>query len=211
MSMTHLSEENLLRLAEITEEDLSYNDNELEMMDHLKTCVPCYKKFCSALTLLSVTSESGYMILSKMYALKQADPPIKQVSNKILAVVNFAVNRLTGNIDVVLNQVKSGSDAFFFQPSLAMATRSLSEATQEIYKIEDINDEKTFIAVDPVSRDLMIQISTKELGNIHIRAFLQLENGDMIEIPLQQKGNIYKGQISDFPSEKFQIIVEECE
>lgn len=209
--MTHLSEDNLMRLAEIAEEDLSYSDSELEMMDHLKTCVSCYEKFCSALALLSVTSESGYVVLSEMYALKREENPIKQISNKILAAVNFAINRLAENVDVVLDQVKSASAAFFFQPSLAMATRGLSESGQGIYKVEDINDEKTFIAVDPVSRNLLIQINTKELGNIRIRAFLQLEGGGMIEIQLQQKGKIYKGQISDFPSERFQIIVEECE
>ena len=211
MPMTHLSEDNLLRLAEIAEEDLSYSDSDLEMVNHLKNCVSCYDKFCSALALLSVTSKSGYIVLSEMYALKREEDPIKQVSNKILAAVNFAINRFTENIDVVLDQVRSASDAFFFQPSLAMATRGLSESDQGIYKVEDISDEKTFIAVDPTSNELLIQINTKELGNIRIRAFLQLENGETIEIQLQQKGKIYKGQTSNLPSERFRIIVEEVE
>lgn len=211
MPMTHLSEDNLLRLAEITEEDLSYNDSDLEMVNHLKTCVSCYNKFCSALVLLSVTSESGYIVLSEMYALKQEENPIKQVSNKILAAVNFAINRFAENIDVILDQVKSASDAFLFQPSLAMATRGLSESDQGIYKVEDINDEKTFIAVDPTNNELLIQINTKEFENIRIRASIQLESSETIEIQLQQKGKVYKGQISNLPSERFQIIVEAVE
>lgn len=207
--MTHLSEDNILRLAEITVEDLSYSDTELEMLDHLKTCVSCYDKFCNALALLSVISESGYMVLSEIYSLKREEDPIKKISNKILAAVNFAINKFAENVDVVLSQAKSVSGTFLFQPALAMATRGLSGSGKSIYKVEDINDEKTFIAVDPICNSLLIQINTKELGNIHLRAFLQLEDGDIIEIQLQQKGQIYKGQMSDLPAERFQIVVEE--
>ncbi len=206
--MTHLSEDALLRLAERTEADLPYSDSELKMMDHLKSCVPCYNKFCSALALLSVTSESGYAVLSEMYALKKEDRPLRRASNKILAAVDLAINRLAENVDVVLDQVRSAGDAFFFHPSLAMATRGLSESGQGIYKVEDINDEKTFIAVDPVGGGLLIQINTKELGNIRLRVYLQLEGGGTVEIPLRQKGKLCKGQISALPSERFQIVVE---
>lgn len=209
--MTHLSEDDLLRLAEITEEDISYSDSDLEMMNHLKTCASCYEKFCSALTLLSTTSESGYIALSEMYASKRERNPMKRVSDRILATVDLAINRLTKNVDIVLNQVKSESTAFFFQPSLAMATRGLSDSGPGIYRVEDINDEKTFIAVDTVAHNLLIQINTKELEITHIKAFLQLESGDTIEIHLQQRGKIYKGKISDFPSENFRILVKECE
>lgn len=205
--MNHISDEDLLRLAELTEEDLPYSAFDREKMEHLKTCGYCYAKFCSSLTLVSVTDDSGTLMLSELYDVKQ-ESPIEQIAREILATVHFAIRRIAEKVDVVLDQAKSARDTLFFQPSLAMATRGFSEMNQSVYKAEDVNDDKTFLALDPASRTLLVQIHTEEPGGARIRAFLQLESGERIEIPLQQKGKLYRGQAESVPADQFQVIIE---
>lgn len=65
--MTHLTDEQLYYIAEITEEMQPYNDKEMKQMEHLKICKECYDKFCVSLALAEMTSESGYMVLSDIY------------------------------------------------------------------------------------------------------------------------------------------------
>lgn len=209
--MMHLSDEEIMRLAEITEEHLNYSEHELKMMNHLKTCLSCYEKFCSSLALLEVTSDSGYVVLSEIYGMEDARKLVVRAENKILAVVNLVRNKLLENIDVILEQVERTGDAFRFQPSVAMATRGLIDSDKSVYKVEDVNDDKTFIMLDPRSNELLVQINTKEFENTRIRAFLRLESGETIEINMELKGKIYKGLVNDLPSEKFQIIIEEAD
>ena len=64
--MKHLTDDEIYRLAELTEECEPYNDVEMEQMEHLKTCTECFDKFCVTLALLEVTNESGYMVLSEI-------------------------------------------------------------------------------------------------------------------------------------------------
>lgn len=209
--MMHLSDEEIMRLAEVTEEQMNYSEHELEMMAHLKSCSSCYEKFCSSLALLEVTSDSGYAILSEIYGMEYARNLAVQAENKILAVVGLVRTKLIENMDVILEQIERKGDAFSFHPSVAMATRGLTSSSSNVYKVEDVNDDKTFIMLDPKNNELMVQINTKGLENTRIRAFLQLESGKTIEIDMEMKGKIYKGLVKNLPSEKFQIIIEEAD
>lgn len=209
--MMHLSDEEIMRLAEATEEQLAYTERELEMMNHLKTCTSCYEKFCSSLALLEVTSDSGYVVLSEIYGMEYARKLVVQAGNKILAVVNLVRNKLIENMDVILEQVERTGDTFRFHPSVAMATRGLADSDNNVFKVEDVNDDKTFIMYDPKNNELLVQINTKELESAKIRAFLQLESGETIEINMKVMGKIYKGLVNNLPSEKFQIIIEEAD
>lgn len=209
--MTHLSDEEIMRLAEVTEEQLNYSEHELEMMDHLKTCASCYDNFCASLALLEVTSDTGYVVLSEIYGMEYARNSVVRAGNKILAVVNLARNKLIENMDMVLEQVERAGDAFRFHPSLATATRGTMDSDNRVCKVEDINDDKTFIILDPKNNELMVQINTKELGDTRIKAFLRLESGETVGINMEPKGKIYKGFVNNLPSEKFQIVIEETD
>ena len=115
------------------------------------------------------------------------------------------------NIDVIMEHAE-GSGAFFkFHPALATVARGLSESSNKMYKLEDVSDEKTFIIIDPVSDELLIQINAKTISNGRIRVYLKTESGEIIDCDMTAKGKIYKGIIKELPPEKFQIIIEEAE
>ena len=209
--MTHLTEDQIMRLAEATENQLPYDDAEKEMLVHLKSCESCYEQFCSSLALFEVTSESGYSILSEIYGMEYARSLASRAGNKILAVVNLVKTKLMENIDIILEQVDREGDALRFRPTLATAVRGQSDASRKMYKVEDVSDEKTFIIMDPESDELLIQINAKAISEGRIRAYLKLESGKIIDCNLEPKGKIYKGSIQGLPTEKFQIVIEETD
>lgn len=209
--MTHLTENQIMNLAEKTEEMYPYSEAEREMMLHMKFCESCYEQFCSALALLEVTSESGYSVLSEIYGMEYAKSLAAKAGNKILAVVSFVKNKLLENIDVIMEQIDRETDSFRFRPSLATAARGQADSSRKMYKLEDISDEKTFIIMDPENDELMIQINARSLSGKSIRAYIETESGNIIECELQLKGKIYKGIVKGLPSEKFQIVLEETE
>lgn len=209
--MTHLSEDQIMHLAEVTEDMIPYSALEKEMLLHLKSCEECYSQFCSCLALLEVTSESGYTVLSEIYEMEYAKSLAAKAGNKILAVVNLVKTKLMENIDVIMEQAEGSGDSFMFRPALATAARGLSDSSKKMYKVEDVSDEKTFIIMDPINDELLIQVNTKTTPYEKIRVYLKTESGEIIDCDMTAKGKIYKGIIKDLPSEKFQIVIEEAE
>lgn len=209
--MTHLSEDQIMNLAEVTEDMIPYIASEKDMMLHLKSCEECYSQFCSCLALLEVTSESGYAVLSEIYGMEYAKSLAAKAGNKILAVVNLVKTKLMENIDVIMEQAEGSGDSFRFRPALATATRGTSDSSKKMYKVEDISDEKTFIIMDPIHDELLIQINAKSVSDNKIRVYLKTESGEIIDCDMTAKGKIYKGLVKGLPPEKFQIVIEEAE
>lgn len=205
--MIHVSEDSIMKLAEATEEQLIYTKEQVEMMNHLKTCETCFERFCSALALQEVFSDAGYAYLSDLYNMSYAKSLTNKVVKRTLAVVNLIRNEVHNDLSMILEQVRREGDAFRFSPALAMSTRGVTASKSRVYKVEDVNNEKTFIAVDSASNELLVQINTKELDGAKIQVFLETESGERAEIKLEQVGKNYKGIVRDLPEGKLQLII----
>ncbi|MDO5138263.1 MAG: hypothetical protein Q4D71_07340 [Oscillospiraceae bacterium] len=206
--MKHLSDDEIMILAEVTEEQLVYSAEQLSMMEHLKTCRSCYEKFCCALTLMEVTGDKGYPLLSEIYGTEPEKSLVPETGKKILAVVSFVNTRIHEGIGEIVEQVIHAGDLFTFRPSVAMATRGIATSKTKIYKIEDINDDKTFIAVNPDRNELLLQVNSKGFDHSNIKAFLKTDSGERTEIHLDVRGKIYKGMLRNLPEGRYEIIIE---
>lgn len=206
--MRHLSDDEIMILAEVTEEQLVYSADQLSMMEHLKTCRPCYEKFCCALTLTEVTGDSGSSILPEIFRAEPEKSLAAETGRKILAVVSFVNSRIHEGIEEIMEQVSHAGDRFTFRPSAAMAARGIAASKTRIYKIEDINDDKTFIAIDPDRKELLLQVNSKGFEHSDIKAFLKTDSGEKTEIHLDMKGQIYKGMLRNLPEGRYEIIIE---
>lgn len=206
--MNHLTDDELFRLAEITNEYFSYDENELKMMEHLKSCKECYDKFCSTLVLVEVTSDEGYMTLSELYSMSYADSSVQMLANQVLAVVGVVKQQVTDGIKLILEQFKKKDAVFCFEPALAMGTRGSASAESNTYKMEDVEDEKTFMLLDSQNKEVLLQINTKDLDFEEIKVFIVLDSGEKTEIKLDKKGKLLKGIIRDVTSDNFKIIIE---
>lgn len=209
--MTHVSDDDIMLLAETVEEHLVFSKDQLIMMEHLKTCRECYEKFCAAQTLLEVTGDYSYPVLSKIYGMEPAKSLVENAGAKTLAVVKLAGAHFRDSVKTVLEQVSLAGDIFRFQPTAAMATRGMGDPAGTVYKLEDINDDKTFIAVDPYRQELLLQINTKDVWDTEIRAYIQFASGERIDVHMEQKGRIFKGKVSELPEEDMQVVIKAAE
>lgn len=230
--MKHLTDDQIYRLAVLTEEMETYDSCEMEQMEHLKTCKECYDKFCAALSLVAVTSESGYMVLADIYEteklfkiedVKEIEKicetgtiPASSINEKILAAVKVVRQKVEETMSAVIEQIEEIESMFEFRPALAFSTRSIksvsdNDADNEIpmtVKVKNVEDEKTFIMFDAKNNQLLVQINVKELESKEIAVYLDFENHKRQEVPLERRGNIVKGVVADLPEADFSVYIE---
>ena len=230
--MKHLTDDQIYRLAVLTEEMEPYDSCEMEQMEHLKTCKECYDKFCAALSLVAVTSESGYMVLADIYEtenlfemedVKEIEKicqtgtlPGSSKNEKILAAVKVVRQKVEETVSAVIEQIEEIESMFKFRPALAFSARSIKnvnakDTDDEIpatVKVKNIEDEKTFIMFDAKNNQLMVQVNVKELESKEIAVYLDFGNHERQEVPLERRGNIVKGVVSDLPEADFSVYIE---
>lgn len=207
--MIHLKDEQLYNLAELTMEMLPYNEEEMEQMEHLKECEDCYNKFCCTLALLEVTEESGFFVLSEIYG--EAAATVSNMSKNILSVVKVIRNKLDRVSSVVMEQIEDIESVFQFEPSFAFATRGIEGENVTVSKLEDMEDEKTFLMFDGEKGELFVQINMKNIEYKDIKVFIEFENGDRINIPIEKNGNFISGIMKNIPKDNFEIYIEKAE
>lgn len=206
--MTHLTEDQIYKLAELTIEAQPYAKEELAQMEHLKECKSCYEKFCTLLALLDATSESGYTILSEVFSKVNKKEKVDHVSENILAVLRVVRNNVEKTVSSVIEQIGWNESQFQFEPQLAFATRGIEKKNSTIYKVENVDDEKTFVLFDYYRNELMIQINTKNLNNKNIKLYIEFEDGSKKTIMNEKKGKIVYGVMRNIPEMNFEIHME---
>ena len=206
--MTHLTEDQIYKLAELTIETQPYEKEEIAQMEHIKECKSCYEKFCTLLALLDVTSESGYTILSEVFSKANKRENVNNVSKNILAVLRVIRNNVEKTVNSVLEQIGWNDSQFQFEPQLAFATRGIERKNSTIYKVEEVEDEKTFVVFDFSKNELMIQINAKNLSNKNVKMYLKFEDGSKKVILNEKKGNLVYGVMKNIPEMNFEIHLE---
>ena len=206
--MNHLSDDQLYCLAAETEEMQSYQEEELLCMEHLKTCQECYEKYCAMSALLEITGESGSMVLSAILGQSKDKEAAVSLTKEVLAVVRVVRDRLQNTAHAIMEQIEQAGSTFQFAPSLAMAARGNGEVKSSIWKMEDLENEKTFIVFDAEKNELMVQLNLKNDEAENILVYLSFENAETREVILTRRGNIVKGILSNIPETSFQIHIE---
>lgn len=226
--LDHIDFDMLYRLAECVEEEHPFDDAETAAMEHIADCKECYKKFCSLAALMSVTSNSGYMVLSEKFAESEARREAERKaergggkgiasqmegrSSRVMAVISIAIQKVKEAVSVRMEQVGQEEGSILFEAPLAIAARDVSgnvlgEEEEAVKKLEDIENERNFVAVDPAEKVLLVQVDARELGD-HIAAYLILENGSRIDIPFVKTGAVLKGKIENIPEGEFKLYLE---
>ncbi len=205
--MMHLTGDEIFELAQLTEDGRQYSSLNLQQMEHLRTCRSCYEKFCSALAVMDVTSEGGYMVLSEIYSIDTETENIFQ-GRRILAVVQVIREKIEDSVSAVMKQVEETGSVFNFTPALAAAVRGGGRTDSEIFKIEDADDDRTFIVFDAGKKELMVQINRTGLETENVKAYLCFHNSEMIEVDLEKKGRYLKGVLGNISDNDFQIRIE---
>jgi hypothetical protein len=223
--MNHIGYEQLYHLAELTVEDEPFSEDEVEEMRHIGDCKECYSKFCALVSLMDVTSESGYLILRDMYGYKETndsteyakdtDDSTVYTSENVWAIIEVAFQKAKDSAaSMWMKQIGKIRSGLRFENPLAVAVRGdLNAGSTSVQKLEEIENEYTFIAYDPVSHELLIQIDTDELElePKQLKICIKLESGEIIDLPITKMGTIASGKMEHVPDMPFHIVIERVE
>lgn len=61
----HITDENIYELAKKTIEDIAFNEEQYEQMNHIKVCKQCFDKYSAMVGIMVAVGEEGFMLLKK--------------------------------------------------------------------------------------------------------------------------------------------------
>lgn len=206
--MMHLSYDELYRLSEASVNQEGFDDEQIEQLEHLKTCRDCYESFCLLSSLADVMSESGSYMLDKKAAASIVTEVANGVKTKVLAKIQVVRNAASTTVGAVLEQIDQATAALQFGPSLAMATRGGGKTESTAIRLEEFEDDKTYIVFKPESNELEIQVNVRGMEIDNLRVYVEFVDLTTIDIPVTKRGNIVKGSLKDIPDCDFQVYLE---
>ena len=195
----------IIELATKLTSNETMNDEEIERLQHLRECKECYEKFGVAVAMCDAASPDGMAFVAETK--KQA--VLQEEVEEPLSVIKVVRQKVKDIKTAIMEQVDEISAAFCFEPSLAMVTRGEeSESGSSMVKLEELDDEKTYIAFDAQKNELYIQINSRNYSGTNIGVYLLCENRKIIEIPVILENGLFKGRLTDVPDENFRIYID---
>ncbi|SHK92686.1 hypothetical protein [Hespellia stercorisuis] len=206
--MMHLNDDQLLNLAEIATAEEEFDDEQIQQLEHLKTCRECYESFCllSAMSdAMSVSASPLFVPNSEKIMLQESAMKIKR---KVLATLNFVRKGSVEAVNDAICQINQAGAFLKFGPSLAMATRGVKTNSEATVRLEEFEDEKTYIVFKQDRNELVIQINLHKIETETVHVYLDFEGGTVIEVPLEKNGKLMRGSIANIPENSFQMRIE---
>ena len=207
--MMHISEDQIMELAEKTANNQILTSEQIDCLEHLKTCRECYEKFCVFSMLVDVTS--GNYIKTLFAPQRMMNEVISKSKRTIYAVLDILVTRIDSVVKVTMEQVQKLDDKMEFSPALAMATRGTEDNQSNGVRYEEVEDEKTFIFYDPDKREIVVQLSVALIDTANVDVSIKYETGEDIAIPMTKKGKVYYGTLSGVIDDKFTVVIASSE
>lgn len=207
--MQHLNDDELYELAKVETEYLLYTPSQLTQLDHLKNCPECYQTYRHYTALMEATSEVGYAAIADIFQISPADFEEESFSEKILASFRVVTAYLSDKITSTIEQLNADLSMYMFEPVPGLATRGPSGQPSATVKLENIENEKTFLMYDPVEEKLLIQIDLSDLNTPDIQVYLVMLDGTVRPVELVKKGRFLQGFAEHVEDTEFDVIIEE--
>lgn len=205
--MKHIDFDDLYHIAELVIEDSPMTDNQFEQMHHISECQKCYEEFCSIITILEVTNETG-MIAVRDILSDRIITTEKSTVQKVLAIISVKEKKIKEKVHIVMEQLQNDVCSLCFEAPLATTLRNVeSDTSSRISKLEDIENERTFILFDTETKNLYIQIDLRNLDSDSLSAYLVMSDGSKRIIPLSQDGDLFKSKIEGVTDVDFKLVI----
>ena len=205
--MMHLTMDEIIDLAEKFSAEKTMSSEEIEALHHIKVCRDCYEKFSVAVAICDATSPQGVALASEL--LRQNEFVNKQIKEP-LSVIKVVRHKIDKIRTAIMEQINEMTTTLCFEPTMALATRGgNSEAVSGMVKLEELDDENTFVAFDVNKNELYVQISTTNFPNDTVGIYLLCEDKQIIEVPVVLENGLIKGRIKDIPEVNFKIFIDE--
>lgn len=203
--MMHCTEDELFELALKVSEEKELSDFDKKRLKHIQQCRECYENFCVALALCDATSADGLAMAVQQEKAEQARQ-MEQI--RVLSVVEIMRKKLSDTKTAVMEQLYSENAQMIFEPAISFAARGKEgSASEHMIKLEELDDEKTYIMFDAKKNELYVQVHLKGFPEEKICLYLIYEDGKIMELPVVIEGRFAKGHITEVPEGDFQIYI----
>lgn len=197
--MIHLNDEQVYSLAIKVATHAAFTEEDIANMRHVGECDDCYNLLCSVMAMQDVATHLADFALSPATQAAQAS-----IKDKITAVIHLAINA----VKPVLDQLSAGTTAWSFDAPLALAgSRSSKAGNSVIEKLEDIDNEKTYIAYDPDKKLLVIQIDCHESTSLPV-VQIRTSDGAVQDVCLVPRGSVFWAEVHDLADGEYEIILQ---
>lgn len=206
--MAHLTDDQILHLAELYNADEFYDDAAVEALHHIGECEACYDTFCCAAAILQVAYPAQFLpdyVETELSVLEKEDLPI----SAILTTIHVYVQKTAENIIASMEQLVGSISDWVFEPSLSLAgARALDgeKANPASVSLEDIDSRYTFVNFDANTGDLHIQIDTEESPGAPEKIILRFPDGETQELTLAHGDRFITADAFGIKAMDFEIL-----
>lgn len=196
--MKHLTDDQVYSLSCKINLNMAFSKDEIMYMDHISECDDCYRLLCCVMAMQDISLHIGEF--AKVPATAAAVAPIQE---SISTVIRLTVSKVKS----LLEQIEANIAVWSFDAPLAIAGARSSKSANEIHKLEDIDNSKTFVAFDPDKKVLVIQIDGNTAEALPI-VQLKMPDGSVRDISLEKKGSVLWTEVHNLPEGEYDIILK---
>ena len=147
------------------------------------------------------------LVLNPVYSEEET----AESARKLLAAIRVTCERIQDQISLIGEQIQNQADAFLFEPVLATAVRGAAKSRNTVLRMEDLDDENTYVVYDAENHKLMLQLEAEGKNAADFKVYLKFADKTTMELSLQESGSCLKGTLTDIPSESFEIYIEKAD
>lgn len=189
--MKHLTDEQILSLAETVLQEVPFFPLQQRDMLHIANCEQCYRLLMCTMAVMDTTDH-----------MEHALPPKKHPSDS-----GVVIQLVVLDMAAMLKQLDINAGEWVFDAPLSATTRSSGGDEAVLEKLEDIDNPGTFVTFDPLKKVLDLQLSCEQFETAP-KVWLKEANGNLREIHLNRDGVYYWAQISGLEPGTYEIILE---
>ena len=196
--MMHLTEDQIYHLVEAIGNHETLTAEEEQQMEHIRSCKECMESYC----IMAVLAEATRV---------DCEEETAESARKLLAAIRVTCERIQDQISLIGEQIQNQADAFLFEPVLATAVRGAAKSRNTVLRMEDLDDENTYVVYDAENHKLMLQLEAEGKNAADFKVYLKFADKTTMELSLQESGSCLKGTLTDIPSESFEIYIEKAD
>lgn len=194
--MTHLTRDKLYHLAELVVQDRGFAGEDVEDMQHIAQCDGCFEQLQQYMAALGATDNIDLYVGLRPRAAAETSEPSEAVIRVVI------LDRCA-----LLEQMQSQSAQWIFEaPLVGAGNRSANRKNQAVAKLEDIDDEKCFVAYDSERKELVIQLRC-DPALAAPKAMLELSDGNRMEIEFERREQLLRAKLNNLDDGEYKLIL----
>lgn len=196
--MSHMTRDKIYHLATLVTQELAFNEYDVSDMTHIGECDECYKKLRLAMALMEAVDNIGPISLAK----KQ-----KSVASVVEERVRAVIHLVIGRVNSIIEQFDARTSVWTFDAPLAMAGTRSGDDENSLKKLEDVENSQNFVAYDPVTKVLALQIDCSDGAKIP-KVVIRMADGSEQEVSFTKREHLLWATVDNLTIGEYDIIIE---